>query len=64
VRDHARQWLPHGLAMTGVEPEFITTELNLPAATPGMDDLVPLAEQSLAGAELAIDQRWIPDLVR
>jgi hypothetical protein len=50
--------------MTGIEPEFITTELNLPAATPGMDDLVPLAEQSLAGAELAIDQRWIPDLVR
>ncbi|GAF43571.1 FMN-dependent NADH-azoreductase [Rhodococcus wratislaviensis] len=62
--DHARQWLPHGLAMTGLEPEFISTELTLAAVTPGMDDLIPLAEQSRAGAELAIDQRWIPDLVR
>ncbi|MDJ0420022.1 FMN-dependent NADH-azoreductase [Rhodococcus opacus] len=58
--DHAQQWLPHGLSMIGLEPTFITTELTLAAVTPGMGDLVPLAEQSRTAAEHAIDQRWAP----
>lgn len=62
--DHAQQWLPHGLSMVGLEPEFITTELTLAAVTPGMGDLVPLAQQSRAAAERAIDQRWAPAFSR
>jgi hypothetical protein len=27
--DHAEQWLPHGLALTGLVPRFITAELTL-----------------------------------
>jgi FMN-dependent NADH-azoreductase len=34
--DHAEQWLPHGLAMTGLEPRFITAELTLADVTPAM----------------------------
>ncbi|MFD9667293.1 FMN-dependent NADH-azoreductase [Rhodococcus sp. NPDC059968] len=62
--DHAQPWLPHGLAMTGLEPEFITTELILAPVTPSMEHLVPLAKKSRAAAERAIDQRWIPSLAR
>jgi FMN-dependent NADH-azoreductase len=58
--DHAEQWLPHGLAMTGLEPRFITAELTLAGIAPGMDELIPLAEQSLAEAERAIDELWTP----
>src|SRR4051794_23585876 len=56
--DHVTPWLPHGLAMTGLEPRFITVELTLAAVVPGMADLIPLAEQSLAEAEREIDSLW------
>ncbi|MEV5718216.1 NAD(P)H-dependent oxidoreductase [Amycolatopsis mediterranei] len=58
--DHAQQWLPHGVALTGLEPRFITAELTLAAVRPAMADLVPLAEESLAAAERAIDELWVP----
>jgi FMN-dependent NADH-azoreductase len=58
--DHAEQWLPHGLAMTGLEPRFITAELTLAPVTPAMSELIPLAEKSLEAAERAIDACWKP----
>ncbi|MFB9238068.1 FMN-dependent NADH-azoreductase [Plantactinospora siamensis] len=58
--DHAEPWLPHGLSMTGLRPQFITAELTLAPVNPAMAALVPLAEQSLAAAEHAIDQLWLP----
>ncbi|MET8997321.1 NAD(P)H-dependent oxidoreductase [Amycolatopsis sp. Hca4] len=57
--DHAQQWLPHGVSLTGLEPRFITAELTLAPARPAMADLVPLAEESLAAAERAIDELWV-----
>ncbi len=56
--DHAEPWLPHGLSLTGLEPRFITAELTLADVNPAMADLRPLAEQSLAAAERAIDEQW------
>ncbi len=56
--DHAEQWLPHGLAMTGLEPRFITTELTLANIVPAMAELKPLAAESLAAAEAEIDTLW------
>jgi FMN-dependent NADH-azoreductase len=61
--DHAEQWLPHGLSMTGLEPRFITAELTLAASTPAMAELIPLAEKSLAQAEETIDRLWTPTSV-
>ncbi|KDN24262.1 FMN-dependent NADH-azoreductase [Amycolatopsis rifamycinica] len=58
--DHAQTWLPHGVSLTGLEPRFITAELTLAAVRPAMAGLVPLAEQSLAAAERAIDELWVP----
>jgi FMN-dependent NADH-azoreductase len=58
--DHAEPWLPHALASTGLEPRFITAELTLATSNPAMAELIPLAEQSLAEAEDAIDALWIP----
>jgi FMN-dependent NADH-azoreductase len=58
--DHAEQWLPHGLMMTGLEPRFITAELTLAASNPAMSELVPLAEESLRAAESAVDGWWKP----
>ncbi|MEO3827697.1 NAD(P)H-dependent oxidoreductase [Actinomadura sp. B10D3] len=58
--DHAEAWLPHGLAMTGLEPHFITAELTLADEAPAMRDLRPLAAESLTSAENAIDQLWAP----
>ncbi|WP_410640965.1 FMN-dependent NADH-azoreductase [Amycolatopsis sp. lyj-346] len=58
--DHAQQWLPHGVSLTGLEPRFITAELTLAAVRPAMAELVPLAEESLAAAERAIDELWVP----
>jgi FMN-dependent NADH-azoreductase len=58
--DHAEAWLPHGLAVTGLEPRFITAELTLAEVTPAMADLIPLAAKSLAAAEQAIDGLWSP----
>ncbi|WP_432869648.1 FMN-dependent NADH-azoreductase [Microbispora rosea] len=61
--DHAEPWLPHGLAMTGLEPRFITAELTLAYVTPAMTELIPLADKSLAAAEQAIDGLWTPAAV-
>jgi FMN-dependent NADH-azoreductase len=56
--DHAEQWLPHGLAVTGLVPRFITAELTLADRTPAMAALKPLAAESLAAAERAVDALW------
>ena len=56
--DHAEQWLPHGVSMIGLEPRFITAELTLADVTPQMAELRPLAAESLAAAQRAIDARW------
>lgn len=57
--DHAEAWLGHGVSMTGLEPRFITAELTLAAVTPAMAGLLPLAAESLAAAERAIDEQWV-----
>lgn len=56
--DHAEAWLPHGLAMTGLQPHFITAELTMADDNPAMAELRPQAAQSLADAEAAIDGLW------
>jgi FMN-dependent NADH-azoreductase len=61
--DHAEAWLPHGLAMTGLVPRFITAELTMADDNPAMADLRPLAAQSLAAAEAAVDVLWTPATV-
>ncbi|MCR6487943.1 NAD(P)H-dependent oxidoreductase [Amycolatopsis sp. OK19-0408] len=58
--DHAEQWLPHGVALTGLEPRFITAELTLAHVNPAMAELIPLADASLATAEKTIDDLWVP----
>ncbi|MEV5692197.1 FMN-dependent NADH-azoreductase [Micromonospora globbae] len=58
--DHAEPWLPHGISRTGLQPRFIAAELTLAPVTPGMAELVPLHEESLAAAERAIDELWVP----
>jgi FMN-dependent NADH-azoreductase len=58
--DHAEPWLTHGVAMTGLEPRFITAELTLAGSVPAMAELKPLAEKSLATAEQEIDALWVP----
>ncbi|HEY3467419.1 MAG TPA: NAD(P)H-dependent oxidoreductase [Amycolatopsis sp.] len=58
--DHAEQWLPHGVSLTGLEPRFITAELTLAHVNPAMAELIPLADASLAAAEQAIDELWVP----
>jgi FMN-dependent NADH-azoreductase len=62
--DHAEPWLPHALASTGLEPRFITAQLTLAHTTPAMAELIPLAEQSLAEAERAVDELWTPATAR
>ncbi|WBB65192.1 NAD(P)H-dependent oxidoreductase [Micromonospora sp. WMMD812] len=58
--DHAEPWLPHGISQTGLEPRFIAAELTLAPVVPAMAKLVPLHEESLASAERAIDELWVP----
>lgn len=58
--DHAEQWLPHGVSLTGLEPRFITAELTLAHVNPAMAALIPLADASLATAEKTIDALWLP----
>jgi FMN-dependent NADH-azoreductase len=57
--DHAEAWLPHGVALTGLEPRFITAELTLAHVNPAMAELIPLADASLATAERTIDELWV-----
>jgi FMN-dependent NADH-azoreductase len=59
--DHAEPWLPHAISLTGLEPRFITAELTLAHTVPAMAELIPLADQSLAEAERAIDGLWTPE---
>ena len=61
--DHAQAWLPHGVALTGLEPRFITAELTLADVNPQMAELRPLAAQSLAEAEAAVDALWVAETV-
>lgn len=58
--DHAQSWIPHGVALTGLEPRFVTAELTLAKVNPAMADLIPLADASQAEAERAIDALWTP----
>jgi FMN-dependent NADH-azoreductase len=58
--DHAQQWFPHGLSVTGLEPRFITAELTLAHVKPELAELIPLANESRAQAEAAIDALWAP----
>jgi FMN-dependent NADH-azoreductase len=58
--DHAEPWLPHAVSIIGLVPRFIVAELTLAHSTPAMAELIPLAEQSLAEAERAIDDLWTP----
>ena len=58
--DHAEPWLPHALSLTALEPRFITAELTLANVNPQMAELKPLAAESLAAAERAIDSQWAP----
>lgn len=58
--DHAEQWLPHGVSLTGLTPRFITVELTLAKVNPAMSEFIPLADRSLAEAEQAIDALWAP----
>ncbi|MET7997678.1 NAD(P)H-dependent oxidoreductase [Amycolatopsis sp. NPDC005232] len=58
--DHAESWLPHGLAITGIEPRFIAAELTLADTNPAMANLRDLAAESMAAAEREIDELWTP----
>jgi FMN-dependent NADH-azoreductase len=58
--DHAEPWLPHGVSLLGLEPRFITAELTLAEVNPHMAELKPLAAESLAAAERAVDEQWSP----
>jgi FMN-dependent NADH-azoreductase len=60
--DHAEAWLPHGVASIGLEPRFITAQLTLAEVNPAMAPLKPLAAESLAAAERAIDDLWSSNL--
>ena len=56
--DHAELWLPHGIGLTGLQPRFITAELTYAELYPAMSELIPLARESRASAEQAIDTLW------
>jgi FMN-dependent NADH-azoreductase len=56
--DHAQAWLPHGIALTGLEPRFIVAELTLADVNPAMADLRDLAAASLRAAEAEVDGLW------
>lgn len=56
--DHGEAWLPHGLALTGIEPRFIIAELTLADVNPAMEHLRGLAAESLAAARDEVDALW------
>lgn len=58
--DHAGQWLPHGLHLTGIEPRFIAAELTLADVNPAMAGLRDLAAESVAAARAEVDGLWAP----
>jgi FMN-dependent NADH-azoreductase len=61
--DHAQLWLPHGLALTGLQPRFIVAELTLADVNPAMAEFIPLAQKSRADAERAVDALWRPEAI-
>jgi FMN-dependent NADH-azoreductase len=61
--DHAQAWLPHGVALTGLEPRFIVAELTLADVNPAMADLRDLATASLKAAEAEVDGLWATSAV-
>jgi len=61
--DHAQPWLPHGVALTGLEPTFITAELTLADVNPAMAELRELAAASLKAAEAEVDALWTTSAV-
>jgi FMN-dependent NADH-azoreductase len=61
--DHAQPWLPHGVALTGLEPRFVTAELTLADVNPAMADLRELAAASLRAAEAEVDALWTTSAV-
>jgi FMN-dependent NADH-azoreductase len=59
--DHAEEWLPHGLSLTGLQPTtWITADLTLADVNPAMAELRPMAAESLAAAERDVDALWAP----
>ncbi|ADB48726.1 FMN-dependent NADH-azoreductase [Conexibacter woesei] len=62
--DHAGQWLPHGLSLTGLEPRFVAAELTLADVNPAMAELRGLAAESLAAARTEIEQLWAAERVQ
>jgi FMN-dependent NADH-azoreductase len=58
--DHGEAWLPHGLALTGLETRFVIAELTLADVNPAMEHLRELAAESLAAARAEIDALWEP----
>jgi FMN-dependent NADH-azoreductase len=56
--DHAQTWLAHGVSLTGLAPRFVVVELTMAETNPAMGELKPLAAQSLAEGQAAIDRLW------
>jgi FMN-dependent NADH-azoreductase len=56
--DHAQTWLTHGVSLTGLHPRFVVVELTMAETNPAMAELKPLAAQSLADGQAAIDRLW------
>jgi FMN-dependent NADH-azoreductase len=51
-------WLPHGLALTGLRPRFITVEFGLAEGSDKMAAFVPSARASREAAEREIERLW------
>ena len=62
--DHAAPWLTHALSVLGLEPQVIVAELTQANSVPEMSELRPLAAESLANAERAIDLLWTMSAAR
>jgi FMN-dependent NADH-azoreductase len=46
------------VSLTGLQPRFVVVELTMAEANPAMAELKPLAAQSLADGQAAIDRLW------
>ena len=58
--DHASPWLVHVLSTIGLDAEVIVAELTLAEIVPAMEELKPLAAESLAQAQREIDALFTP----
>jgi FMN-dependent NADH-azoreductase len=58
--DDPALWLPHGVALTGLEPRFVVADFALAEANPAMAGLAGLARASRERAEREIDMLWHP----